>query len=385
MPTGIHPWCLSRQGCIVAYWCPDAGEVRFRRYFTHLFDLPLAVISFNQWSRFLQAIIPNLAIVLSSFYFDDATFQDLASAANSAQTSVRGIASSLGSPFSDGKSQDVASAGDFLGLFHDLSSVRTQGTMSFWIRPRLAEKIRGIIQEATFSRQLASGVASKLYGCVGFLGHAAFGRVARSGLQALQLRQQDHGSASLTREIEAAFRTILAVLSFQPKHISHLFPAKLSRTLVASYASQERPREGGAGVLLVSPAGRRLGCVINVSDEVFRLWDEQTVKIAQLELLAVVQGVVTFAAELRGNTTVWFVDNIASLMALIKRRSASVELDAMAGIVHHMLYGLHACVYFEWVQSKSNWADGVSRDGMGDGWARDHGFLLSYVQCQFLL
>ena len=38
----------------------------------------------------------------------------------------------------------------------------------------------------------------------------------------------------------------------------------------------------------------------------------------------------------------------------------------MAGIVHHMLYGLHG-VYFEWVQSKSNWADGVSRDGMGDG------------------
>ena len=151
-------------GCIVAYWCPDASEVRFRRYFGHLFGLPLAVVSFNRWSRFLQAIIRRVAIVLISFYFDDATFQDLASTANSAQTAVRGIANSLGSPFSEGKSQDMASTGDFLGLFHDPSSVRTHGTISFWIRPRLAEKIRGIIQEATLSRQLASGVASKLYG-----------------------------------------------------------------------------------------------------------------------------------------------------------------------------------------------------------------------------
>ena len=122
MPIGIHPWCLIIQadGCIVAYWCPDAGEVRFKRYFGHLFGLPLAVISFNRWSRFLQAIIRRVAIVLISFYFDDATFLDLASTAHSAQTAVGGIASSLGSPFSEGKSQDMASTGDVLGLFHDL-------------------------------------------------------------------------------------------------------------------------------------------------------------------------------------------------------------------------------------------------------------------------
>ena len=147
-------------GCIVAYWCPWANEVRFRRYFGHLFGLPLAVISFNRWSRFLQAIIRRLAIVLISFYFDDATFQDLASNANSAQAAVRAIAAALGSPFSEDKSQDMAVTGDFLGLFHDLSAVRTQGTVSFWIRPRLAEKIRGIVDHATTTQQLTSGTAS---------------------------------------------------------------------------------------------------------------------------------------------------------------------------------------------------------------------------------
>ena len=42
----------------------------------------------------------------------------------------------------------------------------------------------------------------------------------------------------------------------------------------------------------------------------------------------------------RGRHCVWFVDNVAALMALIRGRSSVVELDTMAGAIHSILCGL---------------------------------------------
>ena len=63
---------------------------------------------------------------------------------------------------------------------------------------------------------------------------------------------------------------------------------------------------------------------------------------------------------------IWFVDNIAALMSLIRGRSNNDELDSMAGAIHGLLFALRRACYFEWVQSKDNWSDGVSRQGEHD-------------------
>ena len=143
--------------CIVCYWQPRVQEPRFRRYYGHLFGLPLAVISFNRWSRFLQAILRRTCIVLLSMYFDDARMQDFASTATSAQACVRSVARSFGSPFSAAKSQVMAATGDFLGLEHDLSRARSADLIKFWIRPRLVDQIRGILASARQANQLSAG------------------------------------------------------------------------------------------------------------------------------------------------------------------------------------------------------------------------------------
>ena len=78
--------------------------------------------------------------------------------------------------------------------------------------------------------------------------------------------------------------------------------------------------------------------------------------------------VATFASNLRGHHGLWFVDNTASLMTLVKGRSPTVELDAMAGMVHAMLCGLQCMIYWGWVASADNWSGGVSRLGPSDPW-----------------
>ncbi|CAE7884921.1 unnamed protein product [Symbiodinium necroappetens] len=300
--------------------------------------------------------------------------EDWSSLATETQLYVEELFELFGFPFSTEKRQEPAAAGDFLGLMHDFSQLQ-QGTVRVWVRERLVEKIGDIIREAQETDTLKPGQASKLYGCVTFLDQGVFGRVARAGLTAIKDRQYaSRGHARLTDELRSAFDTIRAVLDMRPQRLVRVLPQLGSRVLAASDAAQDACRIGSGGFLVVTPKKERLGAVVPVDDAVFHLWDEQETKIAQLELLMVLQGLLTFPSQFQGSSGVWYVDNIAALMALVRGRSDSPELDHMAQTVHILLFHLRCYLYFEWVPSGSNWADGISRDGFEDRWWRSHGF-----------
>ncbi|CAE7449963.1 unnamed protein product, partial [Symbiodinium microadriaticum] len=252
--------------------------------------------------------------------------RDWSSLATETQLYVEELFELFGFPFSTEKRQEPAAAGDFLGLMHDFSQLQ-QGTVRVWVRERLVEKIGDIIREAQETDTLKPGQASKLYGCVTFLDQGVFGRVARAGLTAIKDRQYaSRGHARLTDELRSAFDTIRAVLDMRPQRLVRVLPQLGSRVLAASDAAQDACRIGSGGFLVVTPKKERLGAVVPVDDAVFHLWDEQETKIAQLE-------------------------------------SDSPELDHMAQTVHILLFHLRCYLYFEWVPSGSNWADGISRDG----------------------
>ena len=72
------------------------------------------------------------------------------------------------------------------------------------------------------------------------------------------------------------------------------------------------------------------------------------------------------AAAFRGCRGVWYIDNVAALMALIRGRSDAPDLERLAHLIHIALFSLRAWVYWEWVPSKSNWSDSFSRLGEAD-------------------
>ena len=61
-------------------------------------------------------------------------------------------------------------------------------------------------------------------------------------------------------------------------------------------------------------------------------------------------------------------------MSLIRGRSDVSDLDTMARIVQCALFGLNCWAYFEWIESKSNWSDEISRIGARGQFARRRGF-----------
>lgn len=83
-----------------------------------------------------------------------------------------------------------------------------------------------------------------------------------------------------------------------------MLPAVSSRYLVASDASQE-VRTGSAGAVFLPGEGSGLGLIMQV-------------KISQLYLFIVVQTLGYMAPVIQGQSGLWFVDNVAALMAFMR-------------------------------------------------------------------
>ena len=121
---------------------------------------------------------------------------------------------------------------------------------------------------------------------------------------------------------------------------------------------------------------------MDIPRQLYRQWGDQSTYIAQLELVVLLAVMVECAASIRGSRGLWFTDNTAALMALVNGKSDSPSLDVMARFVHIACFAMRAAPYFEYVESGSNWADEISREGLNGSWAPLHNFALDV--CTFV-
>ena len=172
----------------------------------------------------------------------------------------------------------------------------------------------------------------------------------------------------MTPEIEACFEVIEAVMRFQPKREFPVFRMESLRFLAASDAAVEadNPGSGGFHLIFFQPDGSqtRLSFVATNCAELQSLWQPAETHIAQLELSMVLYALVGRPDLFRHRHGLWFLDNVAAVMTLVRGRSSNADLA---------LFALRAQGYWEYVQSKSNWADDISRLGVDDPWWRCHG------------
>lgn len=100
---------------------------------------------------------------------------------------------------------------------------------------------------------------------------------------------------------------------------------------------------GSGGFLLSTSSFHRIGAVVRIvriTSSVVQLWKPCDVYLTQLELLMVLQALVTFPNEFRRCTGEWYIDNIASFMCLLKGRSDDEVLDHMSQLIHLLLFHL---------------------------------------------
>ena len=273
------------------------------------------------------------------------------------------------------KRQAMSPEGLFLGLHHNLQHVR-QGFVTFWPRERLIEKMQTFVLDALASSQLTSGTASKIYGMMNFLEQGIYGRIGCSGLCAIKERQQEI-SRKMTPALQESLTLILEVLKLRPLREMEVIHRPVGRFVAASDAALEAPFEGSGGFLIVWFNGdtqQRHAFVSDIPRSVYDIFTPGEKKIAQLELIQIIYALVHCSSQFRGRRGIWYLDNTAALMVLIRGRSDSADLERMAQIIHCLMFGLRCWFFFEWIESKSNWADAISRLGFQGPWYQGQGF-----------
>lgn len=374
-------------GCVVTFWHHEWQEPSFQLYGGLLFGLPLAVTSFNRYSKLVESLGRRLVGCLVSMYFDDANLVDWSSSKGSAQWAFSELNKLIGTPFAEEKKQLMASSGTFLGLTHDLSQVMRTGLIHFWIKDRLADKMTSIIKEAISHRRLQPGIAAKLYGVANFFEQAVYGRIGCGGLAAIKQRQYETNTA-LTDDILASFQVLQAVIQNRPERPYAALPQPTLRFCAASDAALEEPGAGSGGFLLIWFDGEteiREAFVAVIPPEIYSLWEPGTKKIAQLEMMMVLYALVARPSLFRYRKGLWLIDNIAALMCLVRGRSESPDLEKISSLIHLAAFALRTWLWWEYIQSKSNWADSISRLGQSDPWHRDNGFSTSFVHFPTIL
>ena len=377
-------WPEDTYACIVSWWHPTQEQVVYQVYYSLLFGLPLAVTNFNRYPRWIEALVRRFLFILFSMYFDDATMQDLGSQQDAGQVMVSRLMKLLGSPFAPLKRQPMDVHGTFLGLDHDLSDVTQCGNVAFWPKEALGTKLLGYGKVARASMKFPPGLAAKYYGSCNFFESGVYGKIGRAGLNAIKHRSSEFVD-TLTSDILKSLQCMEEIIDMKPHRKVQVWPGNVTRFTGASDAAFEKSKgSGGFLAVFFEPNHRqlRVGRVVDINPDVYQHWGTHETYIAQLEMLMILVAMIELAPILRGRRGVWYIDNVAALMAMVRGRANNADLDKMAEILQGAMFALHIWIYFEWVESDSNWSDGISREGLDDPWQTANGFLSSH--CSFM-
>ena len=220
---------------IVGMFSPDADVLPdpsyawlFQILWGHVFGLMAAVLNFNRWPRFLQAVGRRLLFVLISLYFDDANIGDLGIGDGYAQEAVQQMFAVFGAPLAAHKCLPMSSSNDFLGLVHNVSTVFQTGQVHFVPRARTLAKAVAIVVSALESDFLSPATASKLRGVVTFLSCGVFGKLGRACQHPLRQRQySDTAPFTLSFRLRRCLQLLLAILRDAPPRVMKIWgPAR---------------------------------------------------------------------------------------------------------------------------------------------------------------
>ena len=109
------------------------------------------------------------------------------------------------------------------------------------------------------------------------------------------------------------------------------------------------------------------------------LWNQQAnrpagpVVIAEAERAMIPLALWEVRAQVHGCKILWLVDNSPSLHALVKGRLENQAMDRAIALTYIMCFILDCSIYFEHVDSFSNFSDGISSELEKDKWAAEHG------------
>ncbi len=182
----------------------------------------------------------------------------------------------------------------------------------------------------------------------------------------------------ITPEIESSFRYFEDVMRLPLRRECHLWARRRRPLIIASDGRLDDSAPASIATLVVDPeTGARSALLAPLPEELIQRWSAKKQYIAHVEQAAIVMGVLREADWFHDRDAVWFVDNTVALSAMIKGSSAEPDLARPAAAIHLVLADKRSRVWFEYIESDSNWADEPSRALWASRFLRLHGLQTS--------
>ena len=267
----------------------------------------------------------------------------------------------LGMPVKLKQTQKGATLNRALGMMCDLREWVLEGAVSFFPP---GDKSAAVLSD--FGRMVKLDfcppvLAKEIAGKLGWMLLGVAGRLGRSGLQPFIERAYESGHRALwtlngpMREAICFYNTLLAPAALAPRRC-RLDTRMYMHVLLYTDAS-----ERGLGVLFIDPvSGTRWSSAGTCPQWLREMFPEDHV-INQLEMVALLCGIITYAHLLAGRKVLFFVDNTTAISAVVHGYSRKADLAVLANLCCLALVGLDVIPWIEYCPTNANGADIPSR------------------------
>ena len=364
---------------IVAIWCPCSKAWLFAEEDALLFGLASAVLHFNRVPAFIVAAARRILAIATTAFYDDFRTHDVAGAGCAARF-FRAFVEWLGFSLSKKKRQDPTPCPVFLGNTEDYLLAGQDVALMRPARDRDLN-LQAEIAEAISKRSCPSGLAASLLGKWIQLSQVYACGLSKGHLQGIiqATAGDDKWSNKLLQSLQ---RLQAAITNGKPRTIM-LHPVKDRR--VAAWTDASFYLSGSEGVAKLcyifvdGNSGIATGGTCRIPAWFLETLPERGSQILVAELVAPMVMIYYEKEAFTNVSGVAFIDNMAALCALASGSSKVADVDALSYAVRLWSLKLACDLWWEYVPSPSNIADGGSRAGVTDEVAAAAGITLREV------
>jgi hypothetical protein len=301
-----------------------------------------------------------------SVFFDDLKLTAPADVARDAWAAFVFGTDVFGWVFDEEKDSLMAEQGPFLGFWEDFSQVDSLDKVTLQNKEPFLDRLAGVLDQAVTTRKLPSGDARSLVGKLIHRAEATDGRMGRGQIWAISA----HAASLADRVDDVTMQSLLfhqTLLAWRKPRAIYLSGQWRMRCTVYTDAACE-PRDPPLlpKVTLcymgVRDDGQSFGAIATLPDHIVQSFHAKRTYIAHGEAFVVLFALYREAKLLRNTSVVWFMDNLGVLASLCKASSSMPDLSCIVHAIILSCVKLDSIVWWEYVNSSANTADGGTRD-----------------------
>ena len=372
---------------VVAFYAPSKGHWVFSEVYGLVYGMKSSVLHFNRFPALCAATARRMGGAATGSYVDDFTTIDYAMAGGSGQAFANLVINTNGGALGPDKHKPSRPQQVMLGVNVRMDGILSEGTVLFEPREDTTHKVVEAAGAILLKQSCTPAEAAKLRGVASWAAGNTFGRIGRLGLRALKTRQyQKEPDVELTEELLMGLRFLVEVMpEIGPRETRILGPTPRPAVVYSDaswpqWMTMEEAVEKGEpprlGWVIFNPGERPRGFSMELGQEFLAALFPRKTQIMAAEAVAVLTALVLTPKALANRELVWFIDNESALSSLIRGGSKAEDVGHVAACTQLAMLEHSCAAWYEWIDSASNPADGLSRDGIKDKWTLEQGWEL---------